>query len=93
MADGIEKRHAGYVPDCELGDLVIEVNEALDDDFAGTGATTFLRVIPRLIAGRLGLHCALTLARRTHYGFYDAGQADLGDRLIELRTGLREAVR
>ena len=33
--------------DCQLGDFVIKIDEALDDDLAGARAATFLCVVPR----------------------------------------------
>ena len=46
VTDGWAKGSAADVADGEHGDLVVELDKALDDDFAGTCAPAFLGVVP-----------------------------------------------
>ena len=63
----------------ELGDFIVELDKAFDDDLAGAGPAAFLRIGPGRVDIGLGFERALALAGRTHDGLDHARQADLGD--------------
>ena len=51
----------------QQSDLVIEIDEAFDDDPPATGAATGLRIFPGRIDVRVAAQHRLPLARGTHY--------------------------
>jgi hypothetical protein len=92
VADRVEKAGAVAVAHRELGDLVVEVDEALDDDLAGAAAPAFLGVGPGGVdVGRLA-NGALALAGGAHDRLDHAGQADGRHGLVEFLAGRGEAV-
>ncbi|OOL30471.1 hypothetical protein GQ85_19695 [Rhodococcus rhodochrous] len=79
--------------DGELGDLVLEVDEALDDDPAEVDAPAGERVVPG--GGDLvgGADRGLALAGRGHHRLDHARETDLGRGGADLVEGFGEAVR
>ena len=70
-------------------DLVVEFDEPFDNDLAGTGAATALRMVPGALDVARAAHDALALAGARHHGFHDARRADRGDGgavLVECRS-------
>ena len=76
----------------EQGYLVIELHEALHDDLAAAGAAAFLSALPSRIGIFERAHDTLAVARRTHDRLHHARNADLMQRLVELRPRRRETV-
>ncbi|MOA07786.1 hypothetical protein D3C78_1275060 [compost metagenome] len=77
----------------EQGDLVVEIDEALDDHPALAGATALLGVVPGLLHVGLAAQQALALAGGTHDRLDHAGEAQLGHRGGIVREAVGEAVR
>ena len=93
VADRVRRKLVpSRVPHREQGDLVVEVDEALDDDLAGAGAAAFLRVCPGAVDVRRLPERALALAGGGHDRLDDAGQADGLERLVEFLASLGKAV-
>src|SRR5690606_21155845 len=63
VADRLAEVGAAGMAHGQQGDLVVEVDEALDDAAAGTGAAAGLRVFPGRLDLRLLAHRALAPAR------------------------------
>jgi len=59
----------------QQSDLVIEIDEAFDDDPPATGAATGLRIFPGRIDVRVAAQHRLPLARGTHYRLDQAREA------------------
>jgi hypothetical protein len=59
----------------ELGDFVVEVDEALDDDAPGAYPSRGLRIVPGLLHVGLGPDQRLALARGGHHRLDDAREA------------------
>ena len=62
VTDRIAEARLAVVAHGQQRDLIIEGDEAFDDDPADTGATALLRVGPRVIDVRGRAHDALTFA-------------------------------
>ena len=79
----------------KLGDLVVEIDEALDDDASSADTARGLRVIPGLHHVGRGLQQRLTLARGRHDRLHHTGKTDsaidgrlqLGERIGKLVRG------
>ena len=84
VPDRRAERRAVTVAHREQGDLVVEVDEAFDNDLAGAGAAASLRIFPGLADVGRGFHHALALARRRHHGLDHAGHAELLHRVAVL---------
>ena len=93
VPDGFEEGRTTYVAHGEQGDFVVEVDKSFDNNAAGPGASAFLGVVPGVVDVGLGAYDALSVARRTHDGFYHAGHAYLGYGSVELFTCRGKAVR
>ena len=81
MADGVAEAGGdlavgAHRPHGELGDLVVKVDEAFDDDTAVAHAAAGHGVIPGFFHVLGAVDLALTLARAAHHGLDDAGVAD-----------------
>src|SRR5678816_2709969 len=62
MTDRLAVSRAAAVTHGEQGDLVVELDEAFDDDPALAGTAALLRIVPSVLDVRLGTHHALSLA-------------------------------
>ena len=87
VTDGGAKCGAADVANGEHGDLVVEFDEAFDDDLAFAGATAFLGVLPGVGDVVGGFDDALALAGAAHDGLHDAGHADFFNGGAELLLG------
>ena len=87
------KRSAARMTHREHGDLVIELDEAFDDDFALAGASAFLRILPRIFDVGRGFNHALAFATAAHDGLHHAGHADLFNGSAEFLLGARKDIR
>ncbi len=87
VADGGAEGGAADVTDGEHGDLVVEIDEAFDDDLALAGAATFLGVLPGVGDVGLGFDNTLALAGAAHNGLHDAGHADFFNGCAEFLFG------
>ena len=63
MANRLTKRCAACMPDGKLGNFVIKIDEALDNDLAGPGTSALLCILPGSVDIVITLHRALSLAR------------------------------
>ena len=92
VSHGFEEDGAVDAADGQLGDLVVEVHEAFDDDPARSGPAAFLRDLPRRIDVLFLLDGALAVAGGAHDGLHHAGKTDLLDGLTVFLVGSGEAV-
>ena len=76
MADGFAEDRLETVARGQHRDLVIEIDERLDDQFARVAAR-LLGHLPGAVQIRFALHNALAVARRAHDRLDDAGVAQL----------------
>ena len=87
LAVGAERAHR------QQRDLVVEVDEALDDDAAVTDPTARHRVVPGRLDILRTVEPALALAGAAHHRLDHAGIADAGvDRRLQLLERVAEAV-
>ena len=93
VPDGSTEARAAGMPHREQRDLVVETDEALDDDATGPRATALLRVVPRMLNVGGVLHQALALAGGAHHRFHDAGKTESGHGVPVLAHVGREPVR
>ena len=79
VADGFQEIRAAHMAQGEHGDLVIEIDEALDDHLSPSRAPAFLRILPGWRNIRLPAQRALPLSGAAHDGLHHAGHPDLGN--------------
>ena len=84
VPDRRAERRAAGVAHGEQGDLVVEVDEALDDHAARARAAAGLRVLPRDPGVGRRADDGLALAARGHDRLDHAGHPELGDGRLEL---------
>ncbi len=77
----------------EQGDLVLEVDEALDDDPALAGTPAFLGIVPGSLHVIDALEQALALARRAHHRLDHTREAEVFDGLAVVFEGVGKVVR
>ena len=92
VTDRCAEAGAAGVADRQHRDLVVEIDEALDDDLALAGTATLLGVVPGGLDVGGGFDQALALAGAAHDRLDHAGQANLVDRRAEFLLGLGEDV-
>ena len=92
MADRRAEGRAAGMANRQQGDLVVEIDEALDDAAPLAGASTRLRVVPG--GGHFGLAAdqALALAGRAHDRFDHEWQAEVADRRPVVRLAVDETI-
>lgn len=90
MPDRFEHRRACAVAHGKQRYFVVEIDESLDDDATRSRATALLGAMPCGIDLLAAADCALTVSRRTHYGFYHARYADFVDSSDEILVGVGE---
>ena len=93
MSNGFAEAGAAGMTHGKLGNFIIKIDETLDNYLAGTGAPTFLGVVPCLVDIALTFDRALSLARGTHNRLYHTGYADIAQRLVEFFATGCKAVR
>ena len=98
MADGVAEAGddlavSAHRAHGELGDFVVKVDEAFDDDAAVAHAATGHGVVPGFFHVLGAVDFALTLARAAHHGLDDAGVADATvNRSLQLLQRIAELV-
>ena len=92
MPDRFEHRRACAVAHGKQRYFVVEIDESLDDDSTRSRATALLGAMPCGIDLLAAADCALTVSRRTHYGFHHARYADFVDSSDEILVGVGETV-
>ncbi len=92
MAYRFEERRAAAMTHRKQGYLVIELHEALHDNLAASGTAALLSALPSRIGIFERAHDTLAVARRAHDRLHHARNADLMQRLVELRPRRRETV-
>ena len=92
MADRCAEADAAGVLHGQQGDLVVEIDEALDDHPALARASAGLRVIPRMLQVIDTAHHALALAGGTHHRLDHERVADRLGRVAVLRLVVAKAI-
>ena len=79
VADGSAKACSTGVANRQKSDLIIEINEAFDDDVVAATACSVLGVLPCFHDIVLSVEGALALTGGTHYRLNDAGKSNFAD--------------